>query len=79
MGAESRSKETREAVPVLVPGIDTGAGPSGKKGSDLGAVLLENGEESQGCLFDPISQESKLRIWEQRDLGKREAERDSRQ
>lgn len=31
MGAESRSKESREAVPVLVQRIDTGAGPSGEK------------------------------------------------
>lgn len=38
--------------------------------------MLENGEESQACLFDPISQGGKLRIWEQRDLGKGEAERE---
>lgn len=78
MGAESRSKETGEAVPVLVPGIDTGAGPSRENGSGSGAVLLENREESQGCLFDPTSQGGKLRIWGQRDLSKRETESDSK-
>ena len=68
MGAETRSKETRE---------DDGAGPGDKKGLDLETISLVDGagrQESQGCLFGPISQ-GKLRLWGQRDLGKAEGKR----